>query len=163
MARDWSKVKVSLSHWARIYRASEEQEADALAHAWMTRHHRQGMCDRWVAKLALLHVLAGKPVQGDHRKNQPVGAHRHWRTNMLYPLGRSREKDPARLAAVRELMDRLLRNCSRLERCVLQMRRDGWEWRDIARRLGSSIDCAWKAFHRARRRARKAMPGAIDT
>jgi RNA polymerase sigma-70 factor (ECF subfamily) len=77
-----------------------------------------------------------------------------------YLDGRSGDPSPSRLVAGRELLEEFRRRLSEEERRLADLRGEGWEWAEIAARLGSTAEACRKQLARALDRVEQQLVGS---
>jgi RNA polymerase sigma-70 factor (ECF subfamily) len=69
----------------------------------------------------------------------------------------SAQPNPSEIASDRDLIDTIRLRLGREERLLAELRADGWEWSDIADRLGGSVQARRMQLARALRRVAKSL------
>jgi RNA polymerase sigma-70 factor (ECF subfamily) len=70
------------------------------------------------------------------------------------------QPSPSRMVAGRELLEELRRRLSEEERALVDLRAQGWEWPEIAARLGGTAQARRKQFARAIDRVEEQLAGS---
>jgi RNA polymerase sigma-70 factor (ECF subfamily) len=114
------------------------------------------------------HLLRLLVVMTRHKLTQQVRRHRADRRDYrrleardpAYLGGRSASvPSPSRLVAARELLEEFRRRLSEDERRLADLRADGYEWAEIAARLGGTADACRKQLARAVDRVEHQLEG----